>query len=573
MNLKDIPFSFFGSYMSINYQEKKTVAESGLYINSLRGKSRSHMNIMKIIPLKNNEPVEYQYKADFSEIFLTFDGGEMSICFDGDSRILVKGRGENLGIRFDTQPVYNFEYNFLLGKKGEEYCIVNSYKNLTKFLIYSPDGIISLNQDIHYDAAGSEEKANNSSIIEISPNNKNEFLCVIEDIPTNAAIPEKYEFDFEASLAQSKQSLQNYFSKIPNVKPEFYDAAMLAAYTNWSTFVRPEGYLKRNTLYCSNNHFLGAWSWDHCFNALALAGVDNDLAWDQMAVLFDYQDELGQIPGSVSDSTLRWNFAKPPVHGYFFSKMMEKMPFTEEQLSITYQYIEKQMNFYLIYKDSNQDGICEYHHGNDSGQDNSTVFRDPVLVNSPDLTAFIIKGMDLLASLAEKMDNQEQKLYWTEKADALIKRFLDYFIVDDVPVAKQMLNDEIIQSNGVLPLVSLVLGKRLPEQIRNKMVEVLTSDRYLTKWGIATEAIDSPDYEADAYWRGPIWAPTTLLFVEALKDCGEHELAGDIADRFCEMARLNGFPENYEATSGRALRDKSFTWTASTFIHFVSEGR
>ncbi|PLR94860.1 amylo-alpha-1,6-glucosidase [Bacillus sp. T33-2] len=566
MNLTDIPFSFYGSYMSINFQDK-----SGLFLNSLRGKSRSHMNVMKIIPLKNNQPVEYEHEADFSKISLQFDGGEISICFDGHSRIIVKGNGKNLGLRLDTQPVYNFEYNYLLGKQGEEYCIVNSYKNLTKFLIYSPVGTVSLNQDIQYDATGSEAKANNSSIIEISPNDKDEFLCVIEDIPTNAALPVKKQFNFEQIHAESKQNLVNYYSQIPAVKEKYRDALLLAAYTNWSTIVKPEGFLKRYTMYCSNNHFLGAWSWDHCFNALGLAGVDNDLAWDQMAVLFDYQDELGQIPGSVSDSTIRWNFAKPPVHGYFFAKMMEKMPFTEEQLKLTYQYIEKQINFHLVYKDSNQDGICEYHHGNDSGQDNSTIFRDPVVVNSPDLTAFIIKGMDVLALIAEKLNNPEQQRYWTEKADQLTERFCEYFLVDGLPVARKMLNDEIIPSNGVLPLVSLVLGKRLPSIVRKKMIEVLTSERYLTKWGIATEAIDSPEYEADAYWRGPIWAPTTVLFVEALKDCGEEELARDIAERFCEMAHQNGFPENYEATTGRALRDKSFTWTASTFIHFVSQ--
>lgn len=44
-----------------------------------------------------------------------------------------------------------------------------------------------------------------------------------------------------------------------------------------------------------------------------------------MAVLYDYQDEYGQIPGSLSDSTIRWNFTKPPIQGLFFSKMMKKL--------------------------------------------------------------------------------------------------------------------------------------------------------------------------------------------------------------------------------------------------------
>ena len=110
-------------------------------------------------------------------------------------------------------------------------------------------------------------------------------------------------------------------------------------------------------MYMSNNLFQGIWSWDHCFNALALANVHNELAWDQMMVLFDHQDENGQIPGSVSDSTVRWNFAKPPIHGLFIEKMMKKTELSKEQLLEAFDCIEKQVNFWLNFKDFDQDGF------------------------------------------------------------------------------------------------------------------------------------------------------------------------------------------------------------------------
>lgn len=566
MNLAHTPFSYFGSYLSLSYQESENDSENGLFLRSLHGKSKPHMNSLKLIPLKNGIPVDYSYTADYNLITLTFEGGDISICFDGESKLLVKGTGEKIGFRLDTQPLYNFEYNYLLGKDDRKFCIVNSYKNLTKYLIFCSKGSVDLKQNIHIDETGSMNKADNISIIEVS-SIKDEFLCVIQDIPTHVLKPDWKEYDFEQSLEKSRENFQSFCDKQLAVPAAYQAALKPAAYITWSSIVRPEGYLKRYTMYASNHHFPGAWSWDHCFNAVALAGVDNDLAWDQMAVLFDHQDELGQIPGSVSDSTIRWNFMKPPVQGLFFSKMMKKMDFSPEQLELVYHYVSKQVNFYLSYKDSNEDGICEYHHGNDSGQDNSTVFNSPIVVDSPDLTAFLIKAMDMLSEVAGKLGMGSEQTKWKEKADHLTRAFCAYFIKDNLPVARITANGEIIESYSILPLISIILENRLPEEIKENIIELLSSERYLTQWGIATEAIDSPLYENDAYWRGAIWGPTTLLVVDALEGCGKRGLAMEIADRYCRLISMSGFPENFNAITGEPLRDRSFAWTASTFLY------
>ena len=55
-----------------------------------------------------------------------------------------------------------------------------------------------------------------------------------------------------------------------------------------------------------------------------------------------------------------------------------------------YDKLYKQINYWLEYHDCNNDGIPEYHHGNDSGYDNSTVFINNFVVDSPDLTAYLL---------------------------------------------------------------------------------------------------------------------------------------------------------------------------------------
>lgn len=572
MDIRVTPMSHFGSYMALTYQESQTPKKNGLYVNSVKGKSKQHQNALKIIPTINRTPVEYTYEADEFKIVLTFDGGEIFICFEDAERIFVEGRGINVGLTLDTQPVYNFEYNYLLGKAGEEYCIVNSYKNLTKYMIFAPKGTVLLQQNIFMDSTGSTNKADNLSSIQISSTEESdEFLCVIEDIPTNGGIPEKREYRFKEALEKSTNHFLEFLSKQPAVPETYQQTLREAAYLNWSCIVNEQGLLKRKAMYMSNANFPGVWSWDNAFNALALAGVDDGLAWDQIQLLFDYQDDKGQIPGSVSDSTIRWNFSKPPIQGLFLLKMMKKMTLTTEQLEKVFTQIKRHVDFYLKYKDCNDDGICEYHHGNDSGQDNSTVFRDANIIDSPDLTAFLIKSMDMLAVVAQKLDRVLDKQYWEEQSTKYTQKFCGYFLVEDLPVARFTRDGKVIDSQGILPLMSIILANKLPEAAKKNMIDVLKSKRYLTNWGIASEAIDSPYYEEDAYWRGPIWAPTTLLFVEAFEECGEKQLANEVTEKFLELCKRSGFAENFHAETGEGLRDLAHTWTSSVFIHLASK--
>lgn len=572
MDIQVTPISHFGSYMALIYQESENLEKKGLYINSVRGKSKNHQNVLKIIPTVKGTPVAYTYGADEFKIVLTFDGGEIFVCFEDAERIFVQGRGENVGLTLDTQPVFNFEYNYLLGNIGEEYCIVNSYKNLTKYMVFAPQGSIMLQQNVFMDTTGSTNEADNLSSIQItSTKESNEFLCVIEDIPTNGAIPEKREYKFEEALNKSTNHFLEFLSKQPAVPQRYQQTLREAAYLNWTCVVNAQGLLKRKAIYMSNANFPGVWSWDNAFNALALAGVDDELAWDQIQLLFDYQDDNGQIPGSISDSTIRWNFSKPPVQGLFVLKMMKKMTLTTEQLEKIYTQIRRHVEFHLQYKDFNGDGICEYHHGNDSGQDNSTVFREANIIDSPDLTAFLIKSMDMLSVVAEKLGRRQDKKHWEEQSTTYMKKFCDYFLGEDLPVARFTRGGKVIESQSILPLMSIILANKLPETAKKNILNTLKSEKYLTKWGIASEAIDSPYYEEDAYWRGPIWAPTTLLLVEAFEECGEQQLANEIAEKFLELCKHGGFAENFHAETGEGLRDLAHTWTSSVFIYLASK--
>jgi hypothetical protein len=48
-------------------------------------------------------------------------------------------------------------------------------------------------------------------------------------------------------------------------------------------------------------------------------------------------------------------------------------------------------------------------------------------------------------------------------------------------------------------------------------------------------------------------------------------LARELKLRYCQMAARSGMAENYDAVSGRALRDPAYTWSASVFLIFAHQ--
>ena len=119
----------------------------------------------------------------------------------------------------------------------------------------------------------------------------------------------------------------------------------------------------------------------------------------------------------------------------------------------------------------------------------------------------------------------------------------------------------------MLLYIPLILGERLPEDLRKTMLDkLLTSGKFITDYGIASEPVDSEYFIEDGYWRGAIWPPTAFIMTELLMKNGKTEEALKNAESFCDLCAERGFYENYSAIDGRGLRDSGFTWTDSVFI-------
>ncbi len=376
----------------------------------------------------------------------------------------------------------------------------------------------------------------------------------------------------EKDIEAAEKEWEEFLSKMPAVPEERRKSAELSWYTLWSCFLKASGYIKYDAVLMSKRYFAAVWSWDHCFNALALSKSDFNAGIEQFLLPFALQCKSGVLPDGWQTDRIIWTYVKPPIHGWCIKRLLSQGHLETKVLRYIYNHLEKWTDWWFKFRDIDRDGIPNYVDGKDSGWDNATVFDKGFCMETPDLSAYLVIQMQALADIALRLKEDRQALLWQEKAAKLLERLYEHFWVNDMFVAKTSSSHEYNPAQtSLINYMPLVLGQDLDKDKFNIMVSRLTRD-FLTDNGLASESIHSPHYESEGYWRGPIWAPSTYLLVDGLWRGGRKDLAVDIARRFCDMVeRAGGNYENYDALSGKGLREIGYTWTASVNILFLTE--
>lgn len=549
MEIDKVPFSVFGSYYTISS------VEGALRLRNISG-GAPRKDIAVIRLTAEGKALEPSFRRQGAVLFLETAQGSVEACFESENCLRFRGHGVALelasaaglscGSSIGLTPrrrlltLYDNRLNFVLEALSGELDTDSPWNgvNCTKFTVTA----------YGRDAAGFE------LAVEFHASAYPAAVC--------------HDLTFDACAKKYDAQLADFLQRTVELPPEYGALREEAAYLSWSSVVSPRGHLKRPAMYMSKNWMCNVWSWDHCFNALALCYRDPELSWDQFMVMFDAQDSNGALPDCINDYDAVWQFCKPPVHGWTLRKMLENnAEFGVGHIREAYGPLCRWTDWWFACRDSDGDGVPEYHHGNDSGWDNGTVFLRGVPVECPDLAALLVIQMDVLSEIAAKLDKPQESAAWKQRADGLFGRFTDHFITMEGGMAAVLSGShEPVECKSLLPYISLLLGRRLPELTRNVLIENLKNSNLMTDRGLATEAIDSPVYEPDGYWRGPIWAPSTLLMVEGLKACGEDGLAKDIALKFIKLCEAQGFAENFDALTGKGLRDPAYTWTSSVFL-------
>ena len=559
----EVPFSTRGSYLAVSYLEGKfqgKEVETGLYLRTVHGSAKSSF-LARITPVHEKKALQYTYEAKPQNIRIHTEYGEAGIAFADDKTMVFNG-DVDLELDFMSEgTMFTFAQPWKSGDR--DFYLVNCFNGNSRYMLRAGEGTITLDQK------WSVSTAEYCRLL-LGAGTGEKYTVTLEE-NFEDWMDRGLDYDYEEVVNNSLHQFMEFYRSMPTVPAEYEEAALVAAYVDWASIVSPCGVLQRESMFMSKNWMCNVWSWDHCFNAMALAYNNPKEAWDQFMVMFDFQKESGNIPDSVNDAVVINNYCKPPIHGWTLKKLMKIMDLSKEQLLEAYEKLSRWTNWWLNCRDENADGLCEYTHGNDSGWDNATAFSQLPPVTLPDLNAFLVLQMDVLADVAEKLGYMSDVDMWKTRSERMMQRMLDVLFRDDRPAALAGFDMKQVETDSLILYLPIILGDKLPEKIRRNMTESIKSEKFNTKYGLATESIKSSAYEADGYWRGPIWAPSTMIILDGMRECGENEFVQEITHKFCRMVQKSGCAENFDALTGCGLRDRAYTWTASVMLVMAHE--
>lgn len=561
IDITHIPFSRYGAYISVTRNEGKNGEADAkeLILHSVRRRFEESPTFS--LTFGKDEPEDFTCTADPAVLTVENINGCAKLYIRDDDTIVIDSYGLDLHLK-----LLHWGYGTENGNRSFRIISgVNSLYHTIRVLC----GRAVL--DGPYDNLQRNRKTRMT--ITCEDRHIRMALSIRLQQPKEIALPICPEEEITAIRTEWEAFLAKMPYK-PAADPETEKFVCVTWYNLWSCFVRAEGCYVSDTMLMAKKMMTSTWSWDHCFNALAMANCADETmakqyAMSQFSAPFVLQKDTGVLPDMWNpDLEIRWGTTKPPIHGWCFARMMDRFTFTKEELETVYRYLEKWTGWWMNYSDTDHDGIPDYPQGCDSGWDNSTLFDIGFYLESPDLPAFLILQMRTLARISAELGNMENEAYWMKESEALMQRFLEHSWNGERFVAKLSNTHEYDEHpTSLLSLMPLVLGDLLPSEIREKLAKILERD-FLTENGPATEMPASKKYESDGYWRGPIWAPTTYLLADGLRRGGYERLAKTIAEQYCNMScrKAKGNYENFDALNGLGHRAPGYTWAASVYM-------
>lgn len=78
------------------------------------------------------------------------------------------------------------------------------------------------------------------------------------------------------------------------------------------------------------------------------------------------------------------------------------------------------------------------------------------------------------------------------------------------------------------------------------------------------------EFEADRYWRGPIWLVVNYVIAEGLASCDAVDSAEMIRQSSLDLVRTSGFYESFNPLDGAGVGGADFSWTAAIWLRWIN---
>ena len=552
INIEKVPFSCPKAYLAV--QKSPVAAGDGIWLRSLirpewgTGRKKASDRMVRLIPT-DSSGVFLPFRMHCTPECLRFDSdfGYTEISFTSVGSIRIKTK--NMGIVLEHDSDDSHFVNVVASKSGASG--------------YFPVTFFDLSIRVEKGALRYEKPL------------RRFFITGEDDIDVSVEAWQRFVTYGERETFR-KDKLKESFAAFKAKYGALNDTEELALYILWSGEYGKAGNLVRPATAVSKGLMNNVWSWDNCFNALALMPGNPRLAVDNMLLFFDLQLPDGRLLDAVNPFIRVDWFTKPPIYGHFISELMKRDAFTADELAYLYPRLKLLISYWE--RSTAASGLFAYAHPFDSGWDNATCFDGGTPLCTPDLNAYMVLLYRAAAELAERLKVPKEAAGYRSKSEGLLKTMLKLMYADGRFLCVRPDGTTFV-TTSLIRMVPILLGSLLPDEVMAALTrELAKENRFLTENSLATECLDSPLYDSrnaevtkpNAYWRGPVWAPPVYCICVGLRAAGYEKLADKIASRFVALVESDktGIYENYDALSKIGYDDSSYMWTVSVYIIF-----
>ena len=541
-------FSRRGAWLALQADSAK-YGRGALHLMTNRGSrchsgNREDTKLYRIFPTYEGRRVPFAIETAAAEYTLHTRHGDVRFTWADSSKLLAEG-DEGMGLFF-TREGEQYE----LIKRRRDGAWESPLRN-AKPLLFKGLGGSSFMFDDTWDF-------NKFKFTEVRgytvPDASGKFTMVVEEFFYGTHVRDEYPSYSEAK-ASMQADWEAFLAKMPHYIEPFEDRREETAYVLWSHLVEPSP-ATPNWMIMMFPCVIGS-QWQHVQNAVALQEHE-ELSIELLLAFLQRQSEDGQLADSYDDAFLATNGIKPPVYGWALKNIMSRRDITKawsrEQIEMLYDGAGRWADWFMTHRDNDGDGLPAFEGGVENGLDEATVWYDQVNMVSPDVSAFTVLNFEAQGDLAKALGKPAAEVEaWYSKASELLERMIDRLWDGEHFVALREFSHEPVFTGSITHYIPFVLGKRLPQEIIDKMAADLSEEGgLLTEFGLATERLDSDLFEVQGVQmgRGAIDPPAEIFVVTGMWDAGKTELAREIVNRYNGRLMSRGFSHIIDPISG-----------------------
>ena len=330
------------------------------------------------------------------------------------------------------------------------------------------------------------------------------------------------------------------------------------------------------------------WWFDEPFNSVVYRYLRNPrIAYVGLENFWRTQRPDGAIPGNLRMAAGQPLMTmQPPIIGLVLQLLKEK-PGWPKNLRAMHDALLRLARWHLGPKrDTDRDGLAEYHHCFDGPADQSQRWDsqklDPNKVidhlkptESADFNVWMSLLWQVLSEMAERMGETKISAAHAERAKhtmELVERHMwderDGFYYDIDGRSHQKIR--VKTPYGFMPLLSPYIHPGHAERLVRE--HVFNPGEFWCKYPLPSVSLDNPTFDPVNMFRGPSWVNANWLVVEGLERQGFHREAVRLAWKTIELVgpryrrgrrvRSPRFWEWYHPHTGEGLGNPQYGWSA-----------